>query len=531
MRMCYELNDLYFFTKEVLFSGCERALYNLFGCNHVTCLLILTLVNRRKLAITKFWSSKILLVKAKIAWFNSQHSNPVFNDFLVFVIVYSGSDQFWLVRDTKTVTFCILVQFYLIDEHTSQENCVRWEPLLFIVVNEKSLITKDVVPVPHCARSFTNFEKLALLCNLGIDRRQYSFEFLCFSCLLNLWWQACRAEAALFRRWKLLSIHPMLQILWEHRWFSLNRFSRLTKLCFRCIRWLRLDLRICLNYKLLGKGTNGLNSLESPNTRHHWLTYYVADERILVEPHLKHIRLYLVNTLFIFRAMPLNKLAWLWDHFIAHFKVQITNVVQLTLSLSEFNRWNLLRFRILYIGQRKLISFVRGHVADGGDWAVALLNLCLWSCLHFLQILCVWSVHWSLLLGDELHVLYYWFLYVLVEAIGLINVLWVAKTDVWEVDKHHRQFLLVDEASFTQVEDLEYVLVKLCVVAAAEHSQRFDEFFERNVVIGWKVLHLVENAVSPKARNRTKFDKNVSVNAAEPFGSDSQVFKYLIQQL
>ena len=85
------------------------------------------------------------------------------------------------------MTLCVLVRFYLVDEHSSQENRVRWEPLLFIVVNEKGLITQDVVPVPHCARSFTDFEKLTLLCNLGIDRSQHSFEFLRFSCLLNLW--------------------------------------------------------------------------------------------------------------------------------------------------------------------------------------------------------------------------------------------------------------------------------------------------------------------------------------------------------
>lgn len=109
VRMRYQLNDLDFFTEEVFFSRSEGSLYDLFGRDHVACLLILALIYGGEFSVSKFWTSKVLFVETEVAGFNSQHPDPVFDDFLILVIVNPRSDQFGLMRNTKTMAFSVLV--------------------------------------------------------------------------------------------------------------------------------------------------------------------------------------------------------------------------------------------------------------------------------------------------------------------------------------------------------------------------------------------------------------------------------------
>lgn len=83
--MANEPNDLDLLPQKVLFSLGERSLIDLFHCNDILCVFVLTLVNRRKLAISKLSPLNVSLLKIEIISLLSHMSDPVLYYLLVHV--------------------------------------------------------------------------------------------------------------------------------------------------------------------------------------------------------------------------------------------------------------------------------------------------------------------------------------------------------------------------------------------------------------------------------------------------------------
>ena len=58
----------------------------------------------------------------------------------------------------------------------------------------------------------------------------------------------------------------------------------------------------------------------------------------------------------------------------------------------------------------------------------------------------------------------------MIEPVRLVDVLGVAKADVWKVDQHHIEFFLIDHSRVSEIEHSENIFVQLVVGTAAKHS-------------------------------------------------------------
>lgn len=157
VRMWNQFDNLNFFTEEVFFSVAELFFNDMLCCYYFLSITVLALIHCWELTFAKLWSSDKLFIETHVATFNTEKSHPIFNYFLVLMIVCPRLNQLTFIWDGKSVSLCFAILNDLIDEHSFEENNQRWNRLFLIVINEECLITQDIISVSHRSCSFTYF--------------------------------------------------------------------------------------------------------------------------------------------------------------------------------------------------------------------------------------------------------------------------------------------------------------------------------------------------------------------------------------
>jgi hypothetical protein len=98
--------------------------------------------------------------------------------------------------------------------------------------------------------------------------------------------------------------------------------------------------------------------------------------------------------------------------------------------------------------------------ASNRCYRMAFLNISLRSCFFFMLLFLVYLlIELTINLIDIANTCYYWIFDILIKSIRLKNILTIAKTDIWEINKHHLHFFKWYLFVACEIKELKNVLI------------------------------------------------------------------------
>jgi hypothetical protein len=118
--MADKFSNLIFFSEKIFFSLAKRALVDLFHCNYVSSVLVLTLVNCCKLTISQLFTLVVFIIEAQIICLRFDMSHPILDCFLIPMIENTLLHLLVVMLKREAEDTIPRVLFYLIDVESSQ---------------------------------------------------------------------------------------------------------------------------------------------------------------------------------------------------------------------------------------------------------------------------------------------------------------------------------------------------------------------------------------------------------------------------
>lgn len=152
----YQAYNLVLLPQEVFLFVGKRPFVDQFHSHIFQGFSVLALPNSAELTISQFAAFLIFIFEIKVVTLLLQAQYPLVDHRLRLVI--QGFDlQIFIFRRHSEPEQILALEFCQIYEETSQEYHLRRDFLLSRMVNEKGVISKDVIPVDKQRRLITNF--------------------------------------------------------------------------------------------------------------------------------------------------------------------------------------------------------------------------------------------------------------------------------------------------------------------------------------------------------------------------------------